>query len=311
MIGRGFVLSLLIGSTAWAQQSTISITAPANTAPTAPVQTSSISTTEVAPAKAAWQASLGSENYTYELDQRSYGSRAPIMSYNWVGAIYNINPKWAVELRQNFQYASATENLSGRDKIVNQDSVALAETMLRVATKPGKSIWGSKPATYELRYYAPTDRAAQINKELGRLRADAYAEWMMSPKWSVALWLSPRVLLNSTSNPNKAVGADAEYYQMKAAPYFSYYLNDDVVFYYADTLNMKFSQAQRGNWSPDLANIAAHEAGMYLTYGAFTFNPALISETNLSNSDTALFTANSRFFSYENISYNFNVYATF
>ncbi|WP_415063508.1 hypothetical protein [Bdellovibrio sp.] len=309
MLRKGLLISSFICSTGLAQQSTTTL--PQTVAVQTPEQAVASSSISASETQSPWKLSLGSENYTYEIEQRTLGAQAPVVSSNWIGAVYNVNPKWAIELRQHFQYATNKEKLTGRDKVLNTNDLAVAETLLRIAAKPEWSLWGSKPIIFELRYYIPVDRVAQQNRELGRLRADYYAEWMMNPKWSLATWLSPRIQLNSADNPNKAVGADAEYYQIKFAPYLSYYFNDNVSAYYACALNQKYSQAQRGNWTPDMANVGAHEIGMYIGTGPFLFNPALISETNLDTSDGSVFSKSSRVFSYETLSYNLNAYATF
>jgi hypothetical protein len=188
--------------------------------------------------------------------------------------------------------------------------MAMAETVLRGAYKP-TGFMGSSFALLDLRYYAPTDKVAQENHEHGRIRFDNYFEWSLNSKFTMAAYLSPRVQFNSENNPNAAVGADAEYYQVKAAPYFIYTMNDHIMPYYAYTVVEKSSQAQRGNWEPDLGNIGAHELGLNLYYGAFYINPSLISETNLENGAGSIITDDSRAFSYENLSYNLNVYAVF
>ena len=296
--------SLLVSSLAFAQESTTNIAEAA----VPPTQTSSATAGAV---KSPWHLSLGSENYTYENDQRNYGSQAPLISYNYVGALYNVNPQLAVELRQHFQFASSKEHLGGRDKELHNSNWETSETMLRVAGKPNAAAIGAKNLSIDLRYYAPTDHVAQENKELGRLRSDTFAEWYATPKFSIAGWFSPRVQLNSSNNKNAAVGSDAEYYQLKAAPFFNYYLNDNIAPYYGYTFVGKSSQAQRGNWEPDGTNVGAHELGVNLYYGAFYINGSFISETDLNNGAGSIFTDDSRAFAYDNLSYNLNVYATF
>jgi hypothetical protein len=258
-----------------------------------------------------WQMWLSSENYTYGIDQRDLGSKAPVVSVNSIGLIYNFNPHWAVELRQYVEYASNRENLSGRDLLMHQNATEMGPIVLRLAAKPTWGVFGSKPALWELRYYAPTDRVSKENKELGLLRAEFWAEWMLSPRWSVALWLTPRVRLNSADNPNSAKGSDAEYYEMKGAPYVNYYFNDELYAYYGYILDQVASEAQRGNWTPDDTNWGSHEVGIYWTIGAVTVNPALISDTNLANAEGSIFTPQSRAFATETLSYNLNLFATF
>ncbi len=295
------IAGFLICSNTWAQESSSTTTASTPSAATV----SSADRKKIQPTrKALW----GSENYTYENDLRNNG---PLISYNFVGARFSPNAEWDFDLRQQFQYASSTGSLSGRTAQMHDgSSVALAETVLRAAYKP-KGFLKSNTAILEARYYAPTDKAARENKELGQIRLDAWLDWALSSKLTIAGWLSPRVMLNSSENPNKSVGADAEYYQLRGAPYFMYTLNDHVVPYYAYNLIESFSQAQRGNWEPDLKNTGAHEAGLFLTYRAWLINPSIISETNLENGGGSILTSDSRAYSYENISYNLNVYATF
>ena len=306
----GLVLTVLLSAQAFAQESTTSSLQAADVQSTA-ADTIATSTTTAPVVNSPWKLTLGSENYSYELDQKNLGSGAPIISYNWVGAKYVISPKWEVELRQQFQYATNKENLAGRDRALHRSSFEMAETVLRLAAKPAWNLLGSKTQIFELRYYAPTDHAAQENKELGRLRADAWIEWAATPKWTFAAWASPRVQFNSANNPNTKVGADAEYYQVKAAPYVMYNINDHITPYYAYNLVEKYSQAQRGDWSPDMANVGAHETGVFFNYGAWMVNPSLISETDLNNGTGSILSEDSRAYSYENLSYNLNVYATF
>lgn len=304
---NGMLLTVLLGSQAWAQESTSSMQATdIKSAPAA-----ATTATQAPDLQSPWKFTLGSENYMYELDQRRLGSGAPIISYNFVGGKYVFSPKWEIELRQQFQFASNKENLGGRDSALHRSALEMAETVLRVAATPKWDLLGSKKQLFELRYYAPTDHVAQERNELGRIRADAWVEWAASAKWSFAAWFSPRVLLNSSSNPNKAIGADAEYYQIKAAPYVMYNINDKIVPYYAYNLVEKYSQAQRGDWTPDMTNVGAHETGLFLNYGAWTINPSLISETNLNDGGGSILSDDSRAYSYENLSYNLNVYATF
>lgn len=257
-----------------------------------------------------WHLTLGSENYAYEGDHRTTDA-GPIVSYNFLGARYAPSKLWELELRQHFQMTSSRDGLGSRDAKLHRDSsVAMAETVLRAALKP-KGWMGSSFGLMDLRYYAPTDKVAQENNEMGRLRFDNYFEWAVNSKLTVAGYLSSRVQFNGEKNPNRSVGADAEYYQVKAAPYLIYTMNDHVMPYYAYTVSEKSSQAQRGNWEPDLGNIGSHELGLNLYYGAFYINPALVSDTSLENGSGSVLSSDSRAFSYENISYNLNVYAVF
>lgn len=302
LLGASLSLSAVAQESTSTMQATTIESAPASgtTAMPAPV------------IESPWKFTLGSENYSYELDQRRFGSNAPIISYNFVGAKYVFSPKWEIELRQQFQLAAGKENLGGRDAALHRtSSLEVAETVLRLASKPKWDFLGSEMQLFELRYYAPTDHVAQERRELGRIRADAWVEWAPTTKWSFAAWVSPRVQLNSSSNPNTAVGADAEYYQLKAAPYVMYNISDKIVPYYAYNLVEKYSQAQRGDWTPDMTNVGAHETGFFFNYGAWVINPSLISETNLNDGGGSILTDDSRAYSYENLSYNLNVYATF
>jgi hypothetical protein len=306
-----FVVAALLCGQAFAQDASTSTTKIANpaAASTAPAAESSITAT--APKiDNPWHFTLGSENFNYEGDNRK-AEAGPIISYNFVGARYAPSKLWELELRQQFQITSTRTGLGARDAKLHRDSTtAMAETVLRAALKP-TGFMGSSFALMDLRYYAPTDAVAQENHEMGRLRFDNYFEWAMNPKFTFAALVSPRVQFNSASNPNKAVGADAEYYQLKAAPIFIYTMNDHINPYYAYTVAEKSSQAQRGNWEPDMGNIGSHEVGLNLYYGAFYINPAIISDTNLENGSGSVLSADSRVFSYENISYNLNVYAVF
>jgi hypothetical protein len=305
----GFVFTVLLCSQAFAQESTSTL--QTNEIKSATTEMLSTSTAKAPVVVSPWKFTLGSENYSYEMDQKTYGSGAPIISYNFVGAKYVISPKWEVELRQQFQFATNKENLGGRDQALHRNSLEMAETVLRVAAKPAWNLLGSKMQIFEVRYYAPTDHVAQERGELGRVRADAWVEWAPVSKWSFAAWFSPRVAFNSQNNPNVKVGADAEYYQVKAAPYVMYNVSDKIIPYYAYNLVEKYSQAQRGDWNPDMTNVGAHEIGLFLNYGAWTINPSFISETNLNDGGGSLLTEDSRAYSYENLSYNLNVYATF
>lgn len=297
---------LLLCGNAYAQESTTSSLQISDVSTAA--EPNAVSTTKASSVTSPWKLSLGSENFTYEADRRDNG---PIISYNFVGARYVISKEWEVELRQQFQYISSRERLGLRDSRLHSDSsVAVAEAVLRAAYKP-QGLLGTSVALFETRYYAPTDRVAQDNKELGRIRADMWLEWIQNSRFTFAAWFSPRVQFNSAENPNQAVGADAEYYQVKAAPYFIYTMNDHIMPYYAYNLVEKSSQAQRGNWEPDMANVGAHEIGLNLYYGAFYVNPSIISETNLENGDGSILSEDSRAYSYENISYNLNVFAVF
>lgn len=302
----GMVFGVLICAHAFAQESTTSLQV-ADVAPAA-AASSVMPVNEVKPSP--WKLTLASENYSYEADQRNFES-APIISYNWLGVRYAPSKLWELELRQQFQFTTNREHLGARDSRLHYKSTfEIAETVLRAALRPN-GLLGSSMALFEVRYYAPTDHVAQANHEMGRLRADAYAEWIINPKFTMAGFFSPRVLFNSADNPNRAVGADAEYYQVRAAPYFMYNINDHWQPYYAYHFVGKSSQAQRGNWDPDMANVGAHEAGLNIYYGAFYINPALLSETNLDDGGGSILTDDSRAFAYENISYNFNVYAVF
>ena len=300
------ILSMLVASGAMAQStSTVSESLPASDR--ADGVTLSTST---AP-KSRWQMALSSENSTGALDQKVLGSKAPVVSTNAAGLVYTLNPLWAVELREYFEYASNAEALTGRTAQMHEKAMESGPTLLRLAAKPTWGIAGSKPLTAEFRYYLPNDRVSRENKEAGLLRADAYAEWMMSPRYSFAFWASPRVLLNTAQNPNAIRGADAEYYEMKLAPFANYYFNDNVNAYVAYTLSGRSTGAQRGHWIPDAGNVGSPELGMFWVAGAFTVNPALTSDTNLNSADGSILTRNSRVFAEETLSYNFNLYATF
>lgn len=305
------VVATLLCTQVFAQETSTSAIKMANPAESTAAPAAEGSISAVAPKiETPWHLTLGSENYTYEGDHRNSDSGA-IISYNFVGARYVPVKTWELELRQQFQITSSRENLGARDARLHRDSsTAMAETVLRAALKP-KGWMGSSFGLMDLRYYAPTDVVAQENHEMGRLRFDNYFEWTMSPKFTMAGLLSSRVLFNSDKNPNKAVGADAEYYQVKAAPFFIYTMNDHINPYYAYTFAGKSSQAQRGNWEPDMGNIGSHEVGLNMYYGAFYINPAIISDTNLADAGGSILSSDSRAFSYENISYNLNVLAVF
>ncbi|WP_413559006.1 hypothetical protein [Bdellovibrio sp. HCB209] len=307
-----FAVATLLCTQGFAQDastSTTKISNPATESSAAPTATSSMSTAD-ASKETPWHFTLGSENFNYEADNRKPAAGA-IISYNFVGARYAPTKLWELELRQHFQITSTRDGLGARDSRLHRDSTtAMAETVLRAALRPQKWM-NSSFGLIDLRYYAPTDVVAQDNHEMGRIRLDNYFEWTINPKFTMAALVSPRVQFNSGSNPNKAVGADAEYYQLKAAPLFIYTMNDKINPYYAYTISEKSSQAQRGNWEPDMGNIGSHEVGLNMYYGAFYINPALISDTNLENGSGSIASSDSRAFSYENISYNLNVYAVF
>lgn len=307
-----FMIAALLCGQAFAQQTSTSTTKlanPATESSAAPTATSSMSTAD-ASKETPWHLTLGSESFNYEADNRGTQSGA-IISNNFVGVRYAPTKSWELELRQHFQIASTRNGLGGRDAKLHSDSTtATGETVLRAALRP-KGWMNSSFGLIDLRYYAPTDKVAQENHEMGRLRLDNYFEWTINPKFTMAGLVSPRVQFNSAKNPNSAVGADAEYYQLKAAPMFIYTMNDKINPYYAYTVSEKSSQAQRGNWEPDMGNIGSHEVGLNLYYGAFYINPAIISDTNLENGSGSLLSADSRAFSYENLSYNLNVYAVF
>ncbi|MEK2689215.1 hypothetical protein [Bdellovibrio sp. GT3] len=304
-------IATLFCTQAFAQETSTSTTKVSSPTQTSSVPAANSSITTTAPKQEnPWHFTLGSENYNYEADNRSTDS-GNVTSYNFVGARYAPSKLWELELRQHFQIVSSRDRLGGRDAILHRDSAtAMAETVLRAALKP-TGFLGSSAALIDLRYYAPTDNVGRENHELGRIRLDNYFEWTVTPKFTMAAYVSPRVLLNSQDNPNKAVGADAEYYQLKAAPYFIYTMNDHINPYYAYTVSGRSSQAQRGNWDLDMANTGSHEVGLNLYYGAFYINPAVISDTNLDDGSGSVVSNDSRAFSYDNLSYNFNVYAVF
>ncbi|WP_413585631.1 hypothetical protein [Bdellovibrio sp. HCB274] len=305
------VFATLLGAQAFAQDTSTSTTKISNPAQSSEAPVAEATITATAPKiSSPWHFTLGSETFTYENDHRGTDSGA-VISNNFVGARYAPSKLWELELRQHFQITSSRQGLGSRDARLHRDSAAASgETVLRAAFKP-TGFMGSSAALMDLRYYAPTDAVAQENHEMGRLRFDNYFEWIMNPKFTMAAYLSPRVQFNSQNNPNKAVGADAEYYQVKAAPYFIYTMNDHIQPYYAYTVSEKSSQAQRGNWEPDLGNVGSHEVGLNMYYGAFYINPSIISDTTLENGSGSVFSADSRAFSYDNLSYNFNVYAVF
>ncbi|WP_142701819.1 hypothetical protein [Bdellovibrio sp. ZAP7] len=304
-------IATLLCAQAFAQDASTSTTKISNPASNSSAPAAESSITATAPKiETPWHLTLGSETFTYEGDHRNSDSGA-IISNNFAGVRYAPSKTWELELRQHVQIASSRVNLGARDAKLHQDSLtAMGETVLRAALRPAKWM-GSSFGLIDLRYYAPTDAVAQENHELGRLRLDNYFEWVANPKFTFAALVSPRVQFNSSKNPNTAVGADAEYYQVKAAPYFIYTMNDHIQPYYAYTVSEKASQAQRGNWEPDMGNVGSHEVGLNLYYGAFYINPALMSDTNLENGGGSLLSADSRAFSYENLSYNLNVYAVF
>ncbi len=266
----------------------------------------------VTPKRPTWQTHLSTENTLTGADRINYGSNAPVVSMNAVGLVYNVNPTLALEIRQYFEYASNKENLSaGRTLQTHQNSMEAGPVALRIAGKPLSGIFGSKPGSWAIRYDLPTDRLARNNKELGYLRADALNEWMLNPKVSISSYVSPRVRFNSTLNPNTAKGSDAEAYVLIAGPAANYYFSDNVSTYYSYSVDLRSTQAQRGTWTPDANNTNSHELGAYVSVGPVLINPAVGSDTDLNSGAASLFTANSRVFSAETLSYYLNVSARF
>ncbi len=258
-----------------------------------------------------FQLDLSSENRSNVESQKIYGSGAPVASMNMVGLIYNKTPALSFGIRQYFEYLSNKENADKSTQATHQNNWESFGTHLRAVYKSPWSLWGSKPILTEFRYLLPNDRNSQENKRLGQLRWDGYAEWAFGSRWAAAAYLSPRVLLNSSENPNKAVGGDAEYYRLVASPQALYYFNDNLYAYYLYALDVRSRGAQRGDWTIDSGNYVAHELGVYWTLGAVTLNPSVSTDGDHNNASGAILTNESRIFSAESTNINFNIYSIF
>jgi hypothetical protein len=259
-----------------------------------------------------WGVNLHSENWMLIQDQEQLKSEAPLTSLNAIGLVYNVNKIWSVELRQYAEYASNVQNMGDEDQQKHQNNFEWDALTLLVKAESTLTIGNSKPLTTDFRYYAPTDRLSREAKQAGLLRSDTYTEWNLSPKWAIGGLLSPRIQLNTADNPNTEKGADAEYYRLNISPSMNYYWTDLLSAYYAYTLNLRSTQAQRGDWRVDEGGDSSwHDIGLYVAWGQVLFNPSLMSRISHEDHQNSVFTGDSRVFAHDNTTYNFNVYAEF
>ena len=259
-----------------------------------------------------WQAFLTSETTSANLKAvDNLGSKSSTVSLTGIGPVRNFDSGVAIALVPLFEYATNHENQDGKTAQMHQKDLEFSSMMLKVSQSTDVKIGGSTGIFWDVRYYTPSDRVAKDNKEAGLLRFDALTEWMLTPRWSIGGWFSPRAQLNTADNPNTAKGSDAEYFDYRMTPSLNYYFSDKLIGYYAYTWDPRSSQAQRGDWRPDLYNTSAHEAGLYWTVGSVLINPSITSEADNNNGDASLFTADSKVWSDTTTVMNLNFYATF
>ncbi|MBX2993277.1 MAG: hypothetical protein KF681_00585 [Bdellovibrionaceae bacterium] len=264
------------------------------------------------PGRKTWGLNLHSENWMSIRDEKELGSEAPLTSLNAIGLVYNVNEIWSVELRQYAEYASNVRHMGEEDQAKHQNQFEWDSLVLIVDADTGASLWGSKPIHTDLRYYAPTDRLSREAHQAGLLRSDTFTEWSLTPRWAIGGLLSARVQLNSADNPNQEKGSDAEDYRLNLSPSINYYWNDLFSAYYAYTLNLHSSEAQRGDWRVDEGgDVSWHDVGLYIGWGPVLFNPSIVSRVGHEDHQNSVFTGDARVFAHDNTTYNFNVYAEF
>ncbi|MBX2986966.1 MAG: hypothetical protein KF802_03625 [Bdellovibrionaceae bacterium] len=258
-----------------------------------------------------WSVSLISENMANAKALDEWGAQAPVRSVNGIGLIYKASDSTTFELRPRMEYASNHERLTGRARLAHDGAIEMADLMLRAIHGSKVVLGGSKPVVFDLQYYAPTDRVAQLQKENGLFRLDTSTEWMLSPRWSVGGLVSSRVLLNSSENPKTARGADAEYYRVMLIPSLNYAFRDGLSGYYAYYADVASTDAQRGIWRADAINGAYHEVGASWTVGSVLLNPYMISSVSHADASGSLFTAESRVFAFDTIDWGLTIIAKF
>ena len=267
---------------------------------------------EIPQAAPKWQTYIISETTSANFKSiDSLGNKSSTVSDSGVGPVRNFDSGLSLIVAPIFEFATNHQNQDGKTAQLHQNDLEFSSVMIKLTKTTELKIGNSTPLNWGLRYYTPSDRVAKDSHQAGVLRFDALTEWMLTPRWSIGAWFSPRIQLNTADNPNTAVGSDADYYDYRMTPSLNYYFNDKLIGYYAYTWDPRASQAQRGDWRPDVYNTSAHEVGLYWTLGSVLINPSITSETENNNGDSSLFTADSRVWSDTSTVVNLNFYATF
>ncbi len=115
-------------------------------------------------------------------DLRDRNSRAALNTVNAIGMTYKISSDSKIGMRQYFTYLNDVDKGSKFD---------MATTTLTYSQRlPG--FWGSDEVAPVIWYYLPTTEKAIQDRSNGKLRASAFINWTIDPKWSFTYYLDPR-----------------------------------------------------------------------------------------------------------------------
>ncbi|MES3038439.1 MAG: hypothetical protein V4736_11085 [Bdellovibrionota bacterium] len=315
------LLTLTVASIAHAQNPATPAAVVEAKPPVSAAGAVSVQETQVAPTEARkWGALLISESFMGVDDAERLGGTAPTHTVSQVGMNYKVSPTWTVEGRQTFSSATNRENFAPSSSASNpaqihrtQGLVAL-DPMIIAKLKTATGVLGSNPLSHAFRYEIPVGQASRELKRNGYLRYDTNLAWNTTPKLETSFGISPRVYLNSSENPNAAVGSNAVY-RWVGGPALTYAFTDKVNAYAAYTVDARSSTADHGTLRFDQLNLASHEIGMNLSttlgQGNITLNPALSSDVTLDDGTSSIATTDSRVFSHENNTYYLALTATY
>ena len=262
---------------------------------------------------ARWVSYLTSENSLYQTDRDQFNSGAPLNSDNSISLMRNLSPKLSLGFMQYFETVTHRENLhagSNSSILHAQNGTEPLAFNLRAFFRPGWTLLNSKPLLIEARYGLPTDRLSHAVRSPGTWRSDVSAEWVFTPRIVLDWVESLRLKFNSAQNPDSEMGSDTAH-RLVSEPMLAYNFSDSFGVYYGPFFDQTSRGVQRGAWRADMSNTLRHEIGINYTQGPVYLNPAVDSESSLDNSEAGLFTADSRVFSHETLSYWMSVIVTY
>lgn len=306
-------LTLTAAFAANAQTSTTSASAAApetaTTAAASPAPAAQTLTTEAeAAAPNKWGALFWVENTMMIQDQKNLNEKAPVESYWYTGIKYKPTKKIGLELWQMATTRSNFEGSPDANTYNKGERQVMGDMVVKANYKSELTLAGSEQIGFSARYYLPTSQVTQeMLQRNGQLRFDINPSWVLTPLWTFDWVNSPRIIFNKEGSSR---GSDTVY-RYVGGPAITANFNDYFNAYYMPYFDIRSADVSRGTWAPEHLNLMYHEAGLNITVGPLTINPALISETNLNDGTASFATADSRVYSAENTSYNLNFYANF
>ncbi|MFN7826240.1 MAG: hypothetical protein ACK5P6_12875 [Pseudobdellovibrionaceae bacterium] len=187
-------LSLVVAAQASAQTSSTAL-------PAAPVQTTTATLTEAAPApKKKWSVSYTNDASTVIQAQKDQGRKASVSSLNIATFKYNLTDKDSVAVAHQFYYNDIPEKGERNASFVaSTQGYASADPFVRYYRKFDKVAWAKK-VTGSIRYIAPTSVDSRNRRSNGTIRASMELPYTINKWVDVSWFVDPRLTNLATSD---------------------------------------------------------------------------------------------------------------